>query len=320
MAIEPVAARSAGLAPPPGPVPWRSAGNVLAVPAATLLLVAPVIAAALLLDQSIAALRVVLVVDLAALFAFALAKLSRPAVFIGVLVLWFALQRLAVAIVAPHVDADTVRLLITYKEGFYIVLLAAGVVLTLRRLLAGSTEFTPVLAADIVALGLLVLLAIEFAVSSADATPRLIYARRLAAPVLLYLGGRLLIPDREQLAAGFRIVVVVAVGVALFGVVERFLLGIGFWKDTVDAATFYGRQVESGLLPENWTVIYRGVPDGIFISLPLEVPVRRLVSSYLEPTTLGSFLAFALLLILLAPHLSSDMGSRSKRLSAAAAL
>src|SRR3990172_5725626 len=107
MAIEPVAARPAGLAPPPGPVPWRSAGNVLAVTAATLLLVAPVIAAALLLDQSIAALRVVLVADLVALFAFALATLSRPAVFIGVLVLWFALQMLAVAIAAPHVQAYT---------------------------------------------------------------------------------------------------------------------------------------------------------------------------------------------------------------------
>jgi hypothetical protein len=62
------------------------------------------------------------------------------------------------------------------------------------------------------------------------------------------------------------------------------------------------------------------VPDGIFISLPLEVPVRRLVSSYLEPTTLGSFLAFALLLILLAPGMGSDMGPRLRRVSVAAAL
>ena len=84
----------------------------------------------------------------------------------------------------------------------------------------------------------------------------------------------------------------------------------------MDAAEFYSQQVESGLLPRNWTVIYRGVPDGIFIALPLEVPVRRLVSTYMEPTTLGSFLAFALLLLVLAPGLVPER--RSLRVAAVA--
>ena len=66
--------------------------------------------------------------------------------------------------------------------------------------------------------------------------------------------------------------------------------------------------MESGLLPQNWTVIYRGVPDGIFIALPLEVPVRRLVSTYLEPTTLSSLLALALLLLVLVPDLALRRG------------
>ena len=87
------------------------------------------------------------------------------------------------------------------------------------------------------------------------------------------------------------------------------MLDIGFWRDTVEATTFYEKQVESGLLPENWTVIYRGVPDGIFIALPLEVPVRRLVSTYLEPTTLSSLLAFALLLLVLVPDLACAVGA-----------
>jgi len=290
----------------PGSALWTAAGAALAIPAATAAFVSPLIVAAVLLNEPTPVFWGVLVADLVALFAFALFTLSRPVLFIGVLVLWFALQRLVVAIVAPHVEADTVRLLITYKEGFYMVFLVAAAALLLGRIRAGSREMTSVLAADFVALLLLVLLAVELLVSSADVTPRLTYGRRLAAPTLLYLGGRLLIPDRGQLLASIRVVLIVAVGVALFGLAERFVLGIGFWTDTVDAATFYGRQVESGLLPQNWTVIYRGVPDGIFISLPLEVPVRRLVSSYLEPTTLGSFLALALLLALLARGLGRD--------------
>jgi hypothetical protein len=101
-----------------------------------------------------------------------------------------------------------------------------------------------------------------------------------------------------------KLLVFVAVGVALFGLMERFILDIGFWRNTVEASTFYERQVQSGLLPENWTVIYRGVPDGIFIALPLEIPVRRLVSTYLEPTTLSSLLALGVLLLVLVPDLA----------------
>src|SRR3989475_12841572 len=105
-----------------------------------------------------------------------------------------------------------------------------------------------------------------------------------------------------------RMFVAIAVGVAVFGLVERFILDISFWRDTVDATTFYGKQVESGLLPQNWTVIYRGVPDGIFIALPLQEPVRRLVSTYLEPTTLSGLLALALLLIVFVPDLAWNRG------------
>jgi hypothetical protein len=50
------------------------------------------------------------------------------------------------------------------------------------------------------------------------------------------------------------------------------------------------------------------VPDGIFIALPLEVPVRRLVSTYLEPTTLSSLLALVLLLLVLVPDLAWRRG------------
>ena len=290
----------------PGGLTGPSIPPIVPVALLTTLFVAPLLIAATVTNEPTPAFWAVLVLDLVALFVFAVVTISRPALFIGVLILWFALQRLVVALVAPHVDADTVRLLLTYKEGFYFILPAAAAVALYLRWRRGERALTPLLAADVVAVTWLGLLALHFLAAGDPSTPELTYARRFAAPVLLYVGGRLLVPSIGQLSSSLRLLAAVAVGVAAFGLIERFVFGVGFWADTIDATTFYGRQMESGLLPENWTIIYRGVPDGIFIALPLGEPVRRLVSSYMEPTTLGSFLAFALLLLLLAPGLGSE--------------
>jgi len=270
----------------------------------TVLAVSPVPLAALILEEVTPLFWLVLIADLVLLFAVAVATFRTPALFIGVMIIWFALQRFIVALIAPHVSADLVRLLLTYKEGFYLILLAAAAVSLAMRHLRGERALPAMLAADAVAVVFLAWLGIVFISDPQSSSPELTYLRRFAAPVLLYLGGRLLIARRDQLLNSARLLVAVAVGVALFGLVERFVFDVAFWRDTVEAATFYGKQVESGLLPQNWTVIYRGVPDGIFIALPLETPVRRLVSTYLEPTTLSSLLALALLLLLLVPDLA----------------
>lgn len=282
----------------PGP-PWPLNAVLLAI-----LAVGPILLAALALNEVTPLFWLVLMADLVLLFVVAVATFRTPALFIAIMVLWFALQRFVVALIAPHVSADLVRLLLTYKEGFYVILLTAGVVSIATRQLRDERALPAVLAADAIALAFLAWLALVFISDPQSSSPELTYLRRFAAPVLLYLGGRLLIARRDQFLDSLRLLVAVAVGVALFGLIERFIFDIAFWRDTVDATTFYGKQVESGLLPENWTVIYRGVPDGIFIALPLEVPVRRLVSTYLEPTTLSSLLALALLLLVLVPDLA----------------
>jgi len=255
----------------------------------------------------------VLITDLVLLFGVALATFRTPALFIGVIIIWFALQRLVVALLAPHISADLVRLLLTYKEGFYLILVAAGVISVAVRQLRGEQALPALFVADIIALLFLGWLALVFISDPQTSTPELTYLRRFAAPLLLYIGGRLLIARRQQMLESIGLFVAVAVGVAAFGLVERFLLDVSFWRDTVDATTFYGKQVQSGLLPQNWTVIYRGVPDGIFIALPLQEPVRRLVSTYLEPTTLSSLLALALLFLVLVPDLAWNRGGRLQR-------
>lgn len=277
-----------------------------AVVGATALFITPVLVAALAVDGPTPLFWTILIADLTLLFLFALATGRRPALFVGVLVLWFSVQRLAVALAAPHVEADTVRLLVTYKEGFYFILIASAALTFGRRLREGSPAPTPLMPADVLALALLVLLGVAFLVSSSDLSPKLTYGRRLAAPLLLYLGGRLLVPDRGQLMAALRLLVAVGLAVAAFGLVERFVLGTGFWRHTVDALTFYGKLAEGGLLPSDWVRSFQGVPEGIFSAFPVGVPVRRLVSTFLEPTTLGAFLAFVLLLVLFVPGLVAE--------------
>jgi len=282
--------------------------------------VGPLVVAALILEEVSFVFWALLIADLVLLFAVALATIRTPALFIGVIVIWFALQRIVIAVLAPHISADLVRLLLTYKEAFYLILVAAGAAGVAARQLRGERALPTLLAADLLGLAFLGWLALVFISDPAMSTPELTYVRRFAAPVLLYIGGRVLIAQGRQLLDSMRLLVAVAVGVAAFGVVERFILDISFWRDTVEATTFYGKQVESGLLPQNWTVIYRGVPDGIFIALPLQEPVRRLVSTYLEPTTLSSFLALALLLLVLVPDLVWNGGGTLRRTGVALAI
>ena len=286
----------------PGP-PWPLSTILLAV-----IVVSPIPLVALALEEVTAVFWLVLISDLVLLFGVAVGTFRTPSLFIGIMVLWFALQRLVVALVAPHVSADLVRLLLTYKEGFYLILVASGALSVFMRHFRGERALPIVLAVDMIALAFLAWLALVFIADPQSSSAELTYLRRFAAPVLLYLGGRMLIARRDQLIDSARLLLAVAVAVAAFGLIERFVFDITFWRDTVEASTFYGKQVESGLLPQNWTVIYRGVPDGIFIAMPLGEPVRRLVSTYLEPTTLSSLLALALLLLVLVPDLAWRRG------------
>jgi len=286
----------------------------------TLVTVAPLPLGALVLGDATPLFWLLLITDLVLLFAVALATFRTPALFIAIIIIWFALQRIVVALLAPHISADLVRLLLTYKEGFYLILVAAGAASVAVRHLRGERALPILFAADAIAVAFLGWLALVFISDPQTSSPELTYLRRFAAPLLLYVGGRLLISRSDQLLDCIRLFVAIAVGAAAFGLVERFALDVSFWRDTVDATTFYGKQVESGLLPQNWTVIYRGVPDGIFIALPLQEPVRRLVSTYLEPTTLGSLLALALLLLVLVPDLAWNRAGPRQRTVVAAAI
>lgn len=264
-------------------------------------MVAVALAAALALPASLAALwgppEAAWTVVGAGALSFGLAALwawRRPLPAVGAFFLWTAMQRVTAALVAPHAEAESVQALLAYKDAMYLALLAAGVAAVVPRLVAGERQ--PVLWTDGLALAFMALVGAHFLLSDASLDDRLTYLRRWWAPCLLYLAGRLLWASRPSWRQGVMAFVAVMAAVAAFGLVERFLLPPSFWTGAVNAVALYERLVEAGAIPRSWLFVYRGMPDGVLVSLPQEVPVRRLVSTFVEPTTLAFSLALASLL------------------------
>ena len=231
---------------------------------------------------------------------------ARPSVIVGVLLIWFALQNFIAAVVAPAVPAWTVVTLILIKEVMYLLLFAVLVAIAARTLWlgrprdAGATlsrqaalALRRMTAADALAIGFLALVGVAFLVGDASLSTRLVGARRLASLPLFYLMGRLLLARQDELRAAVSAVVWVGFAVALFGLVEWFILGDRFWIDVVRALEFQRVSIEGGIQPELQHAS-RGMP--LNWSTFVVVWFRRLVSTFLEPTTLSIFLALALTL------------------------
>jgi hypothetical protein len=226
--------------------------------------------------------------------AVCLALERRPLLPVGTFLLWVATQRTAAALVAPHAEGEAVQALLAYKEAMYLALLAAGLTAATRRALAGQR--LALTWPDLLALAFLALVGLHFLVSSAPFEDRLTYLRRWWAPCLLYLAGRLLWPDGVAWRRAAVAFLALMAAVAAFGLVERFVLPPSFWTSSVPSVDLYRRLAEAGAIPPDWVFVYRGLPDGVLVSLPLEVPVRRLVSTFVEPTTLAFALALAVTL------------------------
>jgi hypothetical protein len=192
----------------PGP-PWPLNAILLAI-----LAVSPLPLAALALNEVTALFWLVLVADLVLLFVVAVATFRTPALFIAVMVLWFALQRLVVALIAPHVSADQYAAPVDLQRGFYLILLTASA--EGRRAFAFAIEracprCSPPMASRYVwPVGACL---INDPQSSSELTPAAIPALSCST------GGR----RSSRGATSFSMpppLVAVAVGVALFGLIE----------------------------------------------------------------------------------------------------
>lgn len=145
---------------------------------------------------------------------------------------------------------------------------------------------------DGLAIGFCVLLLGAALLSDAGVLDRIVNGRRLVQLPLIYLAARL-VPWSPTTASGVvRTLVAAAVGVSLFGLLEVSVAEAPIWRSVVPAAYYYHLSSESGLSATGTDFPIGGLPV-IFYDFATGQAHRRLVSTFLEPTTVASFLALA---------------------------
>ena len=231
-------------------------------------------------------------VAIAALLGTLITLRQRPLLITATLLLWLSIQRFAVAAVSPGIGVDHLRALLGYKELFFPLL----AVVLLPRLVTqlrngrGAPRVVDLLA---VAFGLLVLAAIFL--SPAPVSDRVLYARRLALLPLAYMVARLLPWTRRDFHRAVWLIVGFGLLLTLFGFVELFILEGQIWRESIPAAYFYHLSGLAGLNTPGTDFPVDGLPR-VFYDFSTGTPTRRMVSTFLEATTLASFLALSTIL------------------------
>ncbi|HET9364575.1 MAG TPA: hypothetical protein VFP71_06225, partial [Candidatus Angelobacter sp.] len=116
---------------------------------------------------------------------------------------------------------------------------------------------------------------------------RIVSLRYLIALVAFYFWGRLSYLELGELRRVIRFVLGLQVAVALFGIFEWAFLPISFWSETIGAGNFL---VNIKGLIDGYNVI-----DGLVANM-YRFDIRRLVSTYADPLSMGIACVFPLLL------------------------
>jgi hypothetical protein len=218
---------------------------------------------------------------------------SRPVVLIVGLLIWLSVERFILTAVSARLDATTLTWLLAYKELFFPFLMLVGLPRARQVWAAtrGAVRFVDVAA---ILFGVAILIALTL--SGAPLQTRVLYARRFAELPLVYIAARLLPIKLADVRAILVAIVAVAVPVALFGFLERSILETVVWRDLVPAAQYHHLSMAAGITAytgeSHIEQLYQGLPLNFF-QFGVGETVRRLVSTYMEPTTLAMYLAFA---------------------------
>ncbi len=231
---------------------------------------------------------------------------ARPELVAASLLLWLSCERLVIAGLSPFLTETSLKLALAYKELFFPILLLITAPALLRRWRESST---PLRLTDGLAIAFGVRVLVAALTSGAPVMDRIVYARRLVLLPLVYMVGRLLPWTPQAARSALKYVVIAGVGVAAFGLVERFLFGGAIWRQLIPAAYYYHMSDLAGLSASGTDFPVDGLPI-TFFDFTTGVAARRVVSTFLEATTLASFLALTVVVGLAAyrPRLISLAG------------
>jgi hypothetical protein len=208
------------------------------------------------------------------------ARCAGPVVALFVLLLVSILQNLAVTPLASSADRGAVLALLVAKEILALSIGACGLWILRGRLRPLDAD-----AAAVVYAALVVLVAAGDGAGSFAAFATLRQALTLP---FLWLVGRSLALDSREAKRAVGVVLRIGLIVAVFGLVERFVLGDRFWAD-LGLSSLYEKKGLGAFL--------RGALPANFFSWDWGRPLRRLVGPMGEPTTTAHLLALPAALV-----------------------
>ncbi len=235
------------------------------------------------------------IVLLAAFIAgYAIALRDEPGLLACGVLVWLTVERFAIAALSPQLDATTLPWLLGYKEFFFPII---GLIHVRRIPAVWRASPSGVRVVDVLAIGFGIIVLASLALSPAPMMERVLYARRLTLLPFIYGVVRLLPWRSYDMRLFLRAVVLAAIGVALFGLLERFVIEGPVWRSWVPAAYYYHLSTLGGISAQGTDFPYFGLPVA-FYDFTAGGAERRLVSTYLEATTLASFLALSAIVAL----------------------
>jgi hypothetical protein len=219
---------------------------------------------------------------------------NRPPFVVATLIVWLTIERFAVAAISPVMDAGALKAVLAYKELFFPFLLFIGFprILIVWREAPWSLRIV-----DLLALGFCLVVLVGVVLSPAPAMERILYARRLTILPVVYLGVRLMPWRPADARPLLYVVAAAAAAAAVFGLAERLAGETLIWRQLIPAAFYYHQSALADLSARGTDFPYLGLPVTFWQFSTSGLPERRLVSTFLEATTLASFLALATLLI-----------------------
>jgi hypothetical protein len=229
----------------------------------------------------------------AALVAFVWGHRTRPLIVLVALTIWLVVERFALASISPGLTPITLAVLLGYDELFFplMIIVAAP---RIPRVFADSPRV--IRAIDLVVIAFALFVFISFVFSPASLLDRLTYARRLTVLPMIYTAGRLQLVDSQTLRRYVTVLLGIAAALAIFGLMERFWFEGLIWRNLIPTMYFYHLQQATGvttsMVPEHG---FRGLPL-TYWTFDTGVPMRRLVSTSIEATTMATFFAICTVL------------------------
>ncbi len=213
--------------------------------------------------------------------------------FVNFSTLWFGLQRFIGLIICnfKFISVSVFKKFFLVKE---VIFLYAFVLLLVHFIVRKLKKISfPLIFADKILIVYCLLLLLYTLFSSVNIWLKLLSLRRFITLPLLYFVGRIAIINFKEIKNCIKYTILFAYSICIYGLIDYFWARTYIYEYLFNIEEYFSKQVLVGFIPINWTfgdIMKSGVfTDYTFGTLP------RFVTTFIEPTTLGSFLAFVFL-------------------------